>query len=151
MTRALERVERDVQTQINIVNLLYSDMANVFLTLGQTYIKTSVKPGDEAWNQEPLDAAQLTGGNRKTYGCPISRSVSDNSDYQMTLNNFGNWRRDLPAAQKFAMWHLLTNCYRPAGTVGLAFIGSTCNTGNMGASWAGLQNEGAYKKERGPC
>jgi hypothetical protein len=137
-------VERDVQTQINIVNLLYSDMANVFLTLGRTYIKTSVEPGDEAWNQEPLDAAQLTGANRKTFGCPNSRSVSDNSDFQMTLNDFGNWRGALPAAQKFAIWHLLTNCYRPAGTVGLAFIGSTCSTTNIGASWAGLQNEGTY-------
>jgi hypothetical protein len=143
ITLALERVERDVQTQLNIVNLLYSDMANVFLTLARTHIKTSVQAGDEAWNQEPLDASQLTGANRKTYGCPLSRSVSDNSDYQATLTNFGNWRQSLPAAQKFALWHLLTNCYRPAGTVGLGYIGSTCSTNHMGASWASLQNEGA--------
>lgn len=118
-------------------------MANVFLTIGKTVIKTSVKAGDEAWNQEPLDAKLLTGGNRKTYGCPVSRSVSDNSDYQTTLNNFGNWRQSLPPSERFALWHLLTNCYRPAGTVGLAFIGSTCAMNNIGASWAGLQNEGA--------
>lgn len=116
-------------------------MANVFLTIGKTVIKTA--PGNEKWNQEPLDAAQLTGKNRKTYGCPVSRAVRDDSDYQSTLNHIGDWRQALPAAERFAMWHLLTNCYPPAGTVGLAFIGATCSTSNMGASWANLQNEGA--------
>lgn len=129
--------------QINIVNLLYSDMANVFVALDQTRVYTTVAPGTEAWNQEPLNAAQLTGANRKTYGCPISRSVTDDSDYQMTLANFGNWRGTLPTTDRLALWHLLTNCYPPAGTVGLAYIGTTCTTGAQAASWASLQNEGA--------
>lgn len=125
------------------MNLLYSDMANVFLTIGKMDIRTSVVAGDPAWNQEPLDMVQLTGANRKTYGCPTSRSVTDDSDYQMTLTNFGNWRATLPTTDRLALWHLLTDCYPPAGTVGLAYIGSTCTTNNMGASWASLQNEGA--------
>jgi len=127
--------------QINIVNLLYSDMANVFVTIGRTLVKT--KAGPEAWNQEPLDPERLTGANRKTYGCPLSRSLTDDSDYQATLTNFGNWRGMQPAATRLALWHLLTDCYPPAGTVGLAYIGSTCSTNFMGASWASLQNEGA--------
>ena len=129
--------------QINIVNLLYSDMANVFVTLGQTRVYTTVAPGTEAWNQEPLDAAQLTGANRKTFGCPISRSVTDDSDYQMTLTNFGNWRGTLPTTDRLALWHLLTNCYPAAGTVGLAYIGTTCTTTNQAASWVSLQSQGA--------
>jgi hypothetical protein len=125
------------------VNLLYSDMANIFVTIGQSRIMTSVVAGGPQWNQEPKSPALLTGANRKTYGCPVSLGLADDSDYQATLTNFGNWRGRLPAAQRFAGWHLLTDCFPPAGTVGLAYIGSTCSTTNMGVSWASLQNEGA--------
>lgn len=123
------------------MNLLYTDMSNVLITIGKTVIKTAA--GGEQWNQEPLNAAQLTGKNRQTYGCPTSRSVTDDSDYQATLDYIGNWRAKQPVSQKFALWHLLTNCYPPSGTVGLAFIGITCSTTNMAASWSSLQNEGA--------
>ena len=30
---------------------------------------------------------------------------------------------------KRGLWHLLTNCYAPPGTVGLAYLGTLCNTG----------------------
>ncbi len=139
---ARRRVTMDIQTQINLVNFLYSDMANVFISIAEIFIKTA--PGGEAWNQEPLDRKQLNGGNRHAYGCPVSRAVTDDSDYQKTLTDFGSWRASLADTRKFAVWHLLTNCYPPAGTVGLAYIGSTCSTNYMGSSWSSLQDEATF-------
>ena len=141
-TQAIALVNIDLQTQINLVNVLYTDMINVFVTLKETYIRTA--SGVDAWNQEPVDAAALTGGTRHTNGCPVSRAVTDDSDYPTMLSNFGNWRGSLVATRRYATWHLMTNCFPPAGTVGLAYIGVTCDTGKSGAGWSSFQSEATW-------
>ena len=117
-------------------------MINVFVALRETYIRTA--PGVDAWNQEPVDAAALTGGTRHINGCPISRAVTDNSDYQTMLTNFGTWRGGRLATRRYASWHLMTNCFPPPGTVGLAYIGVTCNTGKYGVGWSSFQSEATW-------
>lgn len=139
---AVQRVNADIQNQMNIVNFLYVDMGNVFLTLGETLVRTS--PGGDDWNQEPRDPEALTGASRRQNGCPLSRSSGDDSDYQDLLDSFGAWRSRLPPSRRYAVWHLLTNCFPAPGTVGLAYIGATCSTNNIGVGWTGLQNEATF-------
>ena len=50
--------------------------------------------------------------------------------FQNTLSKhpFGHWT-PVSGKSKRGLWHLLTNCYAPPGTVGLAYLGTLCNTG----------------------
>lgn len=43
---AVRRVNNDIQTQLNIVNFLYVDMSNIFISVAETFVKTT--PGGKA-------------------------------------------------------------------------------------------------------
>ena len=84
-----------------------------------------------------------SGANRRTVGCDASRITGgdDNSAY---LGKITKWRQDnMPSESvngaKYGLWHALTNCFPPPGTVGQAYVGTTCsgshNTGY--SSWSG--------------
>ena len=78
----------------------------------QTIIKTTPDQTGAAWNDERAS-------------CMIIDSK---------LDLFTSWVRDSPDATKRGLWHLLTDCYN-SGTVGLAWVGTICNTGtNSGVS-----------------
>ena len=139
---AVRRVNTDIQFQFNIMNVLYVDMANVFLTLAETVVKTKV--GGESWNEEPLNPSILTGveSNRRANGCLVSRTVPTIvDDYGRTLTNFGSWRAALPVTRRHAAWQLMTACFPGPGTIGLAYLGATCRTDNVGVGWTTLQDE----------
>lgn len=59
-----------------------------------------------------------------------------------TLKRFGSWRGALVSTRRYATWHLFTNCYPPPGTVGLAYMGVTCNTGTFGVGWSSFLTDG---------
>jgi len=89
------------------LNYVYANQVNLFLSLGATSIQTA--PGGPAWNQ---DASK---------GC---------KDISSTLNTFTDWRysvKDDPNMQ-VSVWHLLSACWQPPGVVGLAWIGSLCDS-----------------------
>jgi hypothetical protein len=49
------------------------------------------------------------------------------------LDSFTSWRASTKRGQ-LGVWHLLTNCYPPPGTVGLAWIGTLCSSYATGVS-----------------
>ena len=53
-------------------------------------------------------------------------SCPANSDADNRLREFGTWRAGLPLARRYGLWHLLTNCWTPSGTYGLAYLAVTC-------------------------
>jgi len=122
---AVRKAKIDIQFQMSILNLLYVDMANVFLAVAETLVKT--KSGGEDWNEEPLRPDILRGDNRWDHGCPTSRSMKTDQDYNTVLLRFDNWRRGLPVRRRHVTWHLMTNCYPVPGVVGMAYLGTTCN------------------------
>ena len=60
------------------------------------------------------------------------------------LGKITKWRQDYMASEsingaKYGLWHALTNCFPPPGTVGQAYVGTTCSSShNTGySSWSG--------------
>jgi hypothetical protein len=111
------------------------------------------------WNQEPLDAT-VSGGNRGTKGCPISRNRPDTSscctlangksDYSNYLTRAELWWSDRDQdknnnGKPSGIFHVFTNCFPPSGTVGLAYVGTVCSRSlnNVGWTNAGRDNAGA--------
>ena len=62
------------------------------------------------------------------------------TDYGRLLSRFKDWQNDDMSAQTsgrgdtYGLWHLFTNCFPPAGTVGLAYLGTTCRSYSTGWS-----------------
>jgi len=138
---AVRRASLDIQFQMNVINVLFVDMINVFLTLGEIVVRT--RTGGEAWNQEPLNAAVLDGtpASMLANGCPLSRQNTD-TDTGAVLSALKDWRLALPPNRRYALWHLMTACFPPPGVVGLAYIGTTCSS--IAAGWSSIKNEGTY-------
>jgi hypothetical protein len=95
---------------------------NVYLQIGATKIfsgpDTSV-----AWNWKP-DAGQQY--------CRTDQVANINAH----LDQFNAWRTNVNPKNQ-ALWHLLTNCWRSPGTVGLAWLGVLCSSqyGTGVSSW----------------
>jgi len=91
-------------------NAVYLQQLNVFLTIQETVIYSSTGGSSPAFNRAPP-----TGGR-------CSETTID-----ATLTDFSNWRYANRRTQN-SIWHLMTNCFPPAGTVGLAWIGTLCSS-----------------------
>jgi len=98
-TDATRQSVLDILTNSNII---YYTQVNVFLGLGTLEIRTAT--GGPAYNQIP----------------PCSQDI-----YQ-TLDTFTAWR-STQTDKNNGIYHLLTNCFPPAGVVGLAWIGVLCD------------------------
>jgi len=104
-----------VQTAVSAIlaasNLVYLQQLNIYLTFTDTVVYPAAGGSTPVWNRVPPSAGAH---------CP---SIIDTD-----LNDFTSWRYTAPQLGKNSIWHLLTNCYPPAGTVGLAWIGTLCNS-----------------------
>jgi hypothetical protein len=153
-----------INNMINVANVIYVDQFNVFLSIGEylMYSSSSASPTFSGgnWNQIPLDSSQAAGSARGDHGCYISRyekantnqndriccgyTYSDGSgadtDYGRLLTRFKDWTNNEMSSMTngrgdtYGLWHLFTNCFPPAGTVGLASLRATCRTYNSGWS-----------------
>lgn len=119
-------VESSLVQLINIVNVLYTDQMNVYVKLGEIYICTG--KGGPAWNEAPVNPSRNTGSYLSSYGCP-SAGYNSNPQYS-TLQTLGKWRASYSSRAGF--WHLVTNCFPPPGTIGIAWVGVTCQYDSMG-------------------
>jgi hypothetical protein len=96
------------------VNLVYKAQFNVFVQVDETLIQSTT--GGPAWNMKPA-----------TKGAHCSTSITD------LLTIFSNWRSS-ERSKKNSLWHQFTNCYPPAGIVGIAWIKVLCSTRGAGIS-----------------
>lgn len=97
-----DAVLNSFQSLISLSNRIYLDQVNVFLQVGDTVIQTG--SGGESWNQEP--------------NCGL--------DISSALGQFRTWRTN-QGDDGNGLWHLMTNCYPPPGTVGIAYVGVLCS------------------------
>eukprot|EP01129_Flabellula_baltica_P008673 TRINITY_DN3474_c0_g1_i1.p1 TRINITY_DN3474_c0_g1~~TRINITY_DN3474_c0_g1_i1.p1 ORF type:complete len:925 (-),score=184.87 TRINITY_DN3474_c0_g1_i1:1550-4282(-) len=98
----------------NTISSLYIDTLNIKLQLDEIVLKSS--SSSIAWNSQ-------------------SCSTIENK-----LNDFSQWRgtRNTNAG----LWHLVTNCYPPPGTIGLAWLGVTCMTNTVSQSSSKISGAG---------
>lgn len=106
----LDHLEADIVYILNLCNVLYADQINIVLVLDELVVYTT---------------NQMTA---KPFGKPGSCY-----DTEGLLDAFTTWRKSKPygsAPGAVGLWHLMTNCHPPPGTVGLAWGGVTCYTWN---------------------
>jgi hypothetical protein len=124
--------------------VLYVDMADVFITIGEMDIRTDQTSDSSLWNQNPSNAASNTGGTRSSNGCAISSGVTDSSDYGSYLDNFVSWVASLSDARSYGVWQVFTDCFPPSGTVGLAYLGTICWDWGYNTGWNSLMDEATW-------
>ena len=96
--------------------------------LALTHVVLNEQPGGVFAQAGPNDAPSVAGGRT----CPsYHRAVISGhgvaveaSGIGVALQRFSQWVGG--HAPEAGLWHLLTNCFPPAGTVGLAWRGATC-------------------------
>lgn len=102
-------------------NLVYKAQLNVVLTIGRVHI-APLEAGQDSWDTPDSCDAHST-------------SIST------SLSNFRSWvpSGSAAGATTHGLWHLLDDCFNQrSGTVGLAYVGTLCNTRNgvnTGVSW----------------
>jgi hypothetical protein len=93
----------------NTIQALYINTVNIKIMLDEIVLMTQVSPSTPEWNIAT---------------CPtIDIMLGQVSSWRGTRNN------------NAGLWHLLTDCYPPPGTIGLAWVGVTCLT--SGGSYSG--------------
>ncbi|KJE93909.1 thrombospondin [Capsaspora owczarzaki ATCC 30864] len=103
-------------------NVLYNTQVNVYIRTSTIDIRTALD--SDTWNQIPSTPGQRT--------CLV-----DIDGTGPVLTSFATWRKAKPATQTNGIYHLLTNCFPPAGTVGLASVGVLCDRRYAGvSSWS---------------
>jgi hypothetical protein len=137
---AVTKVQLDLQSMVNILNVLYVDMANLFIVIAEYDVRTS--SGTTSWNQQPSSTSGLTGSTRHSQGCSASTAVSDDTDFTTTLTTFGTWRSALSAFRRYGAWFLFTNCYYGANVPYMTYSGAACNQTDRGVGWVTFQTKG---------
>jgi len=89
-------------------NQVYRPELGVILVVGDTDIKTART--SDSWNQDRGSSRQCA------------------NDIDAVLESLNSWRSTTRRSSKMGVWHLLTDCYPPPGTIGLAYMGSICGT-----------------------
>jgi hypothetical protein len=136
---AVTQVKLELQSMVNILNVLYVDMANLFIVIGEYDVRTA--SGTTSWNQEPYSTSGLTGTTRHNQGCSTSMAVSDDTDFTTTLTTFGTWRSALSAFRRYGAWFLFTNCYYSSDVPYMTYKGTACNQSDQAVGWLTLQTE----------
>lgn len=103
-------VTQYIAWQMAVTNLVYLAQLHVFLAVTDVLVQTALGSATPSWNDAPPSRGAK---------CPIT--------IQTKLNTLSAWR-GASVPTKNALWSLQTNCYPPAGTVGIAWIGVLCNT-----------------------
>jgi hypothetical protein len=109
---------RFVNQTLATANRVFLVQMGLQLELGELIIMES--PGGWAWNRAP----DPVGGKKPS--SPTTPGLCGTSITQL-LDDFTAWRRDERPTQQ-AVWHLLTNCFPPQGTVGLSWMGGLCRS-----------------------
>jgi hypothetical protein len=105
-----------VYDMISNSNFIYVNQMNIYLTVKSIAIAQTLS-----------DAKYTTWNDAPSSGPKTCRA----QDMSTTLNNLVAYRRTLVAGDAFrdtAATHLLTDCFPPPGTVGLAYVGTICST-----------------------
>mmetsp|Transcript_17310 Transcript_17310/g.33759 ORF Transcript_17310/g.33759 Transcript_17310/m.33759 type:complete len:1367 (+) Transcript_17310:33-4133(+) len=109
-------VESYSQALIAAANAIYTTQVHTSLVIGPTkYLKT-LATGDPSWNEKPATPGRVS--------CGLTVNGK--------LNAFTSWRG--AQGKNAGIWHLMTHCFPPPGTVGLAYVGVLGNT-RVGTGW----------------
>jgi hypothetical protein len=112
----IEAAIASIYDMITNSNFMYVNQMNVYLVVKSIAVAQSLDdPQYATWNDAPSSGPKT---------CRAQ-------DMSTTLNNLVAWRRTLPAGNAFrdaAATHLMTDCFPPPGTVGLAYVGTLCQT-----------------------
>ena len=165
-----EAVELEVESLMNLVNALYTDMTN--LQLAVVYLVCNgAGSGDnfeaEGPNDEPLFFGQRTctrwDDNSGSGGLQSSKSKNEDgsegeliqgvNDVDIVLSSFSKWvgmYAPTSAGKRIASWQLLTDCFPTGGLTGLAYTNAACW---VGSTKYRMKKNGKCKsaKDGGPC
>jgi len=105
-----------VQNFIATSNMVYEPQLGIRFQIGEAIVKTVVD--NLSWNQDRRGAKKC------------AREIGK------VLSDLRVWRNQAKPTSKAAVWHLMTDCYPPPGTVGLAYVGTACSLrpSNVGIS-----------------
>ncbi len=119
---SLSNVQNAIANVYGAVNAVYLAQFNGYLEIGSTLIY-AVADTSVAWNWKS-DAGQQY--------CRTDQVASINAH----LDQFTAWRTS-KVPKNMGTWHLLTNCWKAPGTVGLAWLGVVCSSqyGTGVSSW----------------
>jgi hypothetical protein len=104
-----------INQTLAVVNRVTHAQLGLVFVLGEVLLMD--EPGTWAWNRWPNSSAKRATSATTAGLCGLGISEM--------LDAFSAWRRDERSNQQ-AVWHLLTNCFPPPGTVGLSWMGSLC-------------------------
>eukprot|EP00948_MAST-09A_sp_MAST-9A-sp1_P002699 g2699.t1 len=114
-----EKAVEDIIGQFNDFAIIYERGFGIQPMLKYIDLRTTTVPGED-WNFD--------------HNCQSGGSASAKSDAGTHLSIFNSWVRNsakdksAPDADKAAVWALLTDCHAPAGTVGIAYVGTVAST-----------------------
>lgn len=104
---SIDNAQAAIDQTIALINAVYVPQIGIFNLVINTQIRSS--SGGEAWNKSPLS----TGAK-----CDQDQGYTINAH----LNDLTAWNK--AQGVKAAEAHIFTNCFPPAGTVGLAWVGT---------------------------
>ena len=103
MYNSVGTVQATISSIYSNMNTIYITTFNVQFQIGQTQIMST--SGGASWNAQNYNQANTI---------------------ETMLNALSAWRGGI--SNTYGDWHLMTNAYPPPGVVGIAWIGSLCNS-----------------------
>lgn len=108
-------VQQHIASQVAVANLVFLPQLHVYLTVADIVIFTAPTTNgtdndSPVWNERPTVRGERT--------CA--------TEIGPKLTAFSKWRAAVHPRRN-ALWNLQTNCYPPAGAVGLAWTGVLCD------------------------
>jgi len=103
-------IQNEIQNLLADSNTIYTPQMGVHLYVETADIRTTTSTAGAPWN--------LANTQRRNSGCGQTASAA--------LEQFRAWREAKTGAEDVGLWHLMTTCFPPSGTVGIAYLRALC-------------------------
>jgi len=103
-------IQKEIQNLLADSNTIYTPQMGVHLYVETADIRTTTSTAGAPWNRINTQKANS--------GCGQTASAA--------LEEFRAWRENLKGPQDVGLWHLMTTCFPPSGTVGIAYLRALC-------------------------
>ena len=138
---------REIASIISSTNLVYRDQVGIEFQLGTVIINVD---GCGDFADTGPNFAPTVPGQRNRCGAALADAYTPVQGHLLSggetitveaqggpkkmLQRMASWLNVAPPCPDCGHWHLLTNCFPPTGTIGIAYWGRTCQTldGNRG-------------------
>jgi len=119
------QVANYIESMMNDVNTMYGNQMGVEITPTEIVLSGSARA-----NELGFDSDGTTANNGMRDEAPATlgtKTCPSGLDPSARLTQLRNWRyQNLP--EEHGLWHLMTHCHPPAGTVGIAYISALCSS-----------------------